>query len=280
MTNRLTALERLMKSAPAGRYTLPSEVLDAWAVYEATKGRACDEGEVLDVHAAASKYLAAVAAGEPAADALDLARRVEEGKAHRAAVNTARDVLAIAVEQAAGQAATVAAEQADAIIVEHLAPAFEQLLDEARKVAAALNGYDRGNPHVLAVAPARVREAFAALPGLAERWGLLWKARGWINSVSGVHAQYDAEGRFVELASPVALVPGWKPTSPLPRVGPPPTEPVERLLWIASDEAKPGHPWFPTPLEQDEAWCRVFKADQKMRQQRAHDAHALGSALS
>ena len=54
-----------------------------------------------------------------------------------------------------------------------------------------------------------------------------------------------------------ALVPSpqWKPTALVPAL-PAPADPIERLLWVVSDEVAPAHPWFPTVDEQDADWWK------------------------
>ncbi len=258
------ALTELVQSAEGAGYTLPTELLDAYATYHRVKALEVPEPPTADVEAAASRIVSATAAGEPA-DPLAEAHQFEQGVRDFQAVSTARTLVGAATEQAANLAAGLADTLTEQIIAERLRPAIEAVYAKTREVAAALDGYGL-DPHALVTAPAKSRNAYAALPGLVTRWQLIHTARRLANTIGHRAPQHDVNGLFAEFQDPLALSPTWRLPMPIPQI-PAPQDPTERLLWTVSDAAAPAHPWLPTVAEQDEAWWEQFGEAAEMRRQ-------------
>ena len=83
---------------------------------------------------------------------------------------------------------------------------------------------------------------------------------------------------YAEFEHPLVLSPQWKPTALVPAL-PAPADPIERLLWVVSDEVAPAHPWFPTVDEQDAAWWKQFGEDIESRARHAQSARAIAAAI-
>ncbi|CAN5623200.1 hypothetical protein BH24ACT5_BH24ACT5_20100 [soil metagenome] len=269
------ALGKLVDAATAGHFTLPEPVLDAWATRERVRAITSDEPAPLHVDTAAAQVFAATAAGEPV-DVVDLARQVRSSAEDCHAHDMASRVRRAAVEMADNAARIVASEMTEVTISEHLRPALDDVYAQARRCAADLAGFGL-EPRALLTAPAKARSAFAALGGLVDRRNLLFEARSWVNAVGHRVPTNDEAGMFAEFENPMVLVPGWQlSTAPWPGV-PAPEDPVERLLWVASDGVAPARPWLPTVAELDAAYWKVFGAGIEMRAQAQRDSEAIGA---
>jgi len=272
----INTLTNLVESAEAVGYSLPTELLDAHRTYVRVKAVEIPKPKTLEADTAAARVVSAVAAGEtPDPNAL-------AGEVNRAALagrdfDQAKLVMGLAVEQAGNAATTLASDLTEQIIVKHLRPALEELHREAREVAAALKGYGLDLP-TLVTAPAKVRNSYAALPGLVSRRQGIFRARRWVNSIGHREPSYDVNGLYVEFQTPLALSPSWKPPARIPQI-PAPTDPSERLLWAVSDTAAPAQPWMPTVEEQDEAHQAQFGEANAMRASKHRDGLAIGARI-
>jgi len=252
------ALTALVESSEAAGYTLPPELLDAYRTYRRVREVKADIPAPLDVDTVAARIVSAVAAGEDPGP-LDAARNLDETTAARATAESAQRILGRATEQAAEAATNLAADLAERIITEHLRPAFEQVHDEAREVAAALDGYGL-DAHTLIKAPAKARNAFLRLPELVNRKAAILDARKRVNAIGHRTPEHDAQGLFATFREPMRFFPTWRHPARIPML-PFPEDATERLLWIVGPEAKAAEPWLPTVAEQDAAWLAQFEAN-------------------
>lgn len=272
----INALKALADAAEVGGYTLPAELTSALTAYSRTLEVTLPEPTPFNAEAAAARLVATLAKGDTM-DPAYLVQEATDAQTMHVAVEHARTVVKLAVEQAADTATLLAADMADRIIADHLRPAFHQLLDETREVAAALNGHSL-SLGALITAPAKVRNAYAKLPELAARHRLILEARKRANAIGHRTPKHDTEALFGTFEDAMALRPGWKAPARIPRVDAP-SDPVEYLLWLVSPEAAPGKPWLPTVAEQDAAWWKQFGEAQTMRIQAHRNAHAVGARI-
>ena len=266
----INTLTHLIDSAEAGGWTLPADVLEAHHVYRQVSALDIEPPAGLDAFTAAAKVVTSVAADETV-DLMVAARQLRDAEEERRAYDQAKLLLQVAADQAATTAGNLAADRTEVIITGHLAPALDDVHAQAREAAAALAGHALDGPS-MAAAPTKVRSAYLALAGLVTRRQLIFTARRWINSVGYRVPKHDDAGLFAEFANPTALMPGWKPGM-RPTINAP-EDPLERLLWVVSDQVAPAKPRLATVPEQDECWQAVFGEAQRQRQAAALSARA------
>lgn len=267
-TAHIRHITNLVSSAEAGGYSLPAELLDVYGNYTRVRQIDVPEPTVLDPDTAATRLIASDV------DVLELARTVAQGQAELETARRARELVGLAAERAGAEVVDVASDMVAAIITDHLRPALMDTYSEARKVAAALAGYNLKDVHRMVTAPPKVRTAYAALPTLAHRRSILLAAKRSLNTAGGHAPRRDASGLFAEFRHPMHFHPTLAPTSRIPAFTGP-QDPTERLLWIVSDEAAPAKPWFPTADEQDAAWMSEFGAAIDERNTRVQAAQAF-----
>lgn len=272
----INALRTMADAAEAGRYTLPAELSSSLETYRRTVAIEVPQPQQFNADAAAARLVAHLAGGGTP-DLASLVEQAATAEHQHVAVERARLVTTMAIEQATEAAVHLASDLTERIIAEHLRPAFLELLTEAREVAAALDGYGL-NLTALITAPAKVRGAYAKLPDLVARHRLLWDARSKANAIGHRKAQHAGSEIFTAFEDAMAMRPGWKaPARILPLDAP--TEPVEYLLWLVSPAAAPGKPWLPTIAEQDAAWWKQFGEGQEMRRQAHRNGMAVGARI-
>ena len=175
-----TTVKNLLNAREVGGYTLPNELVRAADVVDTLGRLEAPRAEPPRVDATAALLVAAVADGKPA----DLKAAGKTMHAEQVAHDAARlsaDVLRQAVEQADQRLATVALDLADAVIRDHLQPAWGDLLTQARELAETLCSTPLSTV-ALMTAPSGVREAYAALTHQDERRAALRNARKWVNA--------------------------------------------------------------------------------------------------
>ena len=255
-------LRDLVTGAEGGGYTLPTELLDAYATFVRVKALSMPTPQVLDPDTAAARIVSATAAGEPV-DLVAIATEVAEIELGKQRHDQAAHIMRLAIEQAGERAQHLAADMVERVITEHLRPAHEHVLEQAREVAAALDGYAIDNTHALLGAPTKVRTAYLKLPELVARRSVILTARRMINALGYRDAKHDNGGLFASFRTPLALK-----SATVLRVPPIPwpDDPTARLLWVVSAAAAPGQPWLPTISEQDAAWMDEYGEAVKARQ--------------
>jgi len=244
----------LIDSAEAGGWTLPVDVLEAHRVYKRVNELTLPAPASLDAFTAAAGIVDSVASGEPV-DVMAAGRGLLDADGERQAYEKARHILQVAVDQAAQAAGNLAADLTEVIITDHLAVALDDVHAQAREAAEALKGFALDNPSMLA-APAKVRSAYLTLTGLVTRRQLLFTARRWANSIGFRVPEHDHAHMFAEFENPTALMPGWK-QGMRPSIDAP-EDPIQRLLWVVSDEVAPAKPRLATVAEQDASWQEQF----------------------
>jgi len=254
-------------------YTLPGELLDAWAVSERVRALSVTVPARLSDDDAAAGLVAAVAAGEQP-DLVKLGEELSRGETKTEAYRHAQRVLTAAVGEADRRAVSIASDVVETVIRDHLRPALMDVHDKAREAAAALDGYGDLDPVRLVNAPAKARAAFAELPVLVARRRLIFAARRSANRIGNRQPEHDATELFVEFAAPFALAADFNRNG-LKSVAP--QDPVAYLLWVSSDAAAAGRPWMPTIKEMDEAWWDQFGEGVEMRRRAASDARAIAA---
>ena len=272
MTIENTQLANLIKSRERGGYTLPAELVDAYELAGRAEPVLMPAPEELNEYEAAAQLLTALR--EDRTPDLDgLVDRLRKA-------NTSRDGIAprlvmTAVEQANSRAVTLAQELADAVVVEHLRPAQERLLEEAAKAAAIVTAVSPDlDLYALVGASTKVGQAYQQLRVLADRWTVLRTARRYAITLSHRPPQQDVDYLFATFRRPLELFPGWRPGTLVPAL-PFREDPVANVVWIATD-AQVAQPWMPTVEEQDAAWSAQFGEYAK----RARAIHDQSLAIS
>ncbi|CAN5787013.1 hypothetical protein BH18ACT2_BH18ACT2_08050 [soil metagenome] len=263
---QLGALRPLVESADAGGYTLPAELVDAWRTFEQVKALPLSPPAPAYFEELAAGVVAAVAGGKTP-DVVKAGRELHRAGDGVQAYAAGQRILAEAIEQAGTAAANVAADCADAIIGESLAPVLADIYENARGCGETLGGYDL-DPKRLLGADRAVQDAYRELERLVARQSLIWEARKWANAVGFRRPEHDGGGMFLHFERP-GEIPGWSHAAGrwpgLDKLAP--VEPLARLLWLVAPEVAAAKPWLPTCAQQDERWL-VEHAD-ILEQQRA-----------
>lgn len=265
-------LAALVNSMEGGGYGLPTELLDAFSTFTRVKELTIETPPTLDSESAAAKIVAATAANKTV-DLIGMAAQVAEISLGKQRHDEALHILRLAIEQAGENATLLCADLSERIITEYLRPALEQVYKQTRDVAVDLAGYDIGNPHTIITAPAKVRNAFVLLPGLAAKRSAIFAARSRVNSIGHRTPKYDVGGIYSEFETPLALTPSWKPGAQIQIREHGPSDSLAWMLWMVTDGAI-AKPWLPTVAEQDEAWLAQFAPTQLAQARAAESAMA------
>jgi hypothetical protein len=254
-------LGRLVEGARTGSYTLPERL-----VYVHRAGRLLRELDLpAPVHfgrdEAAARLVSAATDSRPL-DPMGLCAEMHRSRTDRLLYQEALEILKTAAGRAEGEAMREAAETCDAIIAEHLRPAYLEVLHRARDVARRLGPYidDRfqlDTPRII-TASLKIRNAYLALPGLVREHSRILAAREWANALGQRTPECDRRGLFSVFENPfVFAAASGLPYDdiPMPRL---PDDGTTCLLWMVSDQGDPGRPWLPSAAEQDAAWRRHF----------------------
>ena len=182
--------------------------------------------------------------------------------------------LQTARDHAADRLVSAVRATADETITDHLRPAHDDVLEQARAAVADLDGHPPV-PVELINASAKVRKAYGRLGELAHRLDLIRRARSTIIGITGQTANHDVNGLFAAFANPLVFWGGQPP--PFGARIPAPADPVARLAWLVTDAA-PAEAWLPTLAEADAAWEASVLGERVGRRKRAaHDAAAIGA---
>jgi hypothetical protein len=240
-------------------FSLPDQLIKSYEACVTIQQLTLETLSVLDVEIAAEQIVATATRGEPI-DLLELGRDIELGTRDRAAVNAAELAKRSALERAGDSLITTAHSLTEEIITNHLRPAFEAVLNEAKKPAEVVRKHAAVTSKDLRLSESEaaraVRAALRALEPLAEKRLAIAQARGLSNRFGARRPEHDHDNSFAELKTPQALVPGWKRPDRFayPDI---PTDPTERLIWLVTDGAS-GQPWLPTVAEQDQVWLDIY----------------------
>lgn len=255
-SNPTGSIPKIIRGHLAGHYELPDDVLAAHRLAEAAAAEveAARRRPRADLAATARKTLVrdvldALANGTGLPDGSSVTE-AEQAERHPAA-------LAMALRQAAAISreafADLVADQAEAIIVDCLRPAFVETLEAAREAVAALKGIPL-IPDAIIDAPKSVQTAYRSLTGIGERYAAVREARRLL--VSFEPPQLDERDLFGQYRNAHQLWPSWNQ----PRSVPPwPTTDMRALLvWMSTASGPPPELWLPTGREQDERFGEVF----------------------
>jgi hypothetical protein len=237
-------LDRLVDGARSGYYSLPGRVLDAHRAGRLLRDLDPPAPVPFGRDDAAARLLRAATDGGPL-DPIDLCAEMHRSRTDLLLHQEALELLRAATRRAEDGAVREAAEACDAIIAEHLRPAYREVLHQARSTARRLGRYidERFQPDTprIIVASLRIRNAFLALPELVRRHSAILAARDLANALGNRVPESDGRGPFSLLENPPAD----------PSV---PADDTARLLWLVGDRAQAWRPWLPTVAEQDAAW--------------------------
>lgn len=264
----------LFEPCDAGQWSLPLEVLIARAVH-ARLLTAINNHPAAPPDPYEALVIAALTCDEPSK--LDVTPLLDHQR-----VTAERDrrlqVLRTALDRSAQDLIDSVRDSAHTIIRDHLAPVLDQLWLEVVKAVKALGDRDPSDTTAMLSAPARVREAYLAMDGLAVRYNRLREA--WARMPVG-EPEYDTRGEHSEFE--VGLYCVW-PDGKRWAMAPPATPPWPvgdggkgRLIWLVKADAKP---WLPTPEQRDRAWQAAnAEALERMKEQsrRHREAHGVWS---
>jgi len=233
-----------------GAYTLPDAVLEretrAHRIAEQTRagGMAPTLGDTRARFRA--DLVAAIDAGAELPDPIVLRQAAEQD----AARDELRRLLVDELESAQTHVVATIQSRGEEIIVEHLRPALEELLEAAATAGEKL-GRHLPTAEAILSAPEPVRKAFQTLGTLAARYHALRTAQGIVVELTAA-ARFDTRNLFREFRN----LPDVWPQYANPRAEKPwPTTDRGRLLWIVTSGIEA---WMPTPEEQDEAFADRF----------------------
>ena len=253
-------LGRLADGARRGDYTLPGRLLHLQRAAALLADLDLPRPAHLGRDQAAARLVSAALDSQPL-DPVGLCAEMHRARTDRLLFQEALELVRSATLQAEDAAVREAAEASDAIIAEHLRPAFHETMHRAGEAARRLGPYlddeFRLDTARIITASLKVRNAFLALPDLVRRHSSILAAREVANALGERTPQCDRRALFSLFERPLAFASDGVPYDEFP--GPPvPRDETARLLWLLSDEAAAGRPWLPTVAEQDTAWRAHF----------------------
>lgn len=158
--------------------------------------------------------------------------------------------------------------QADAFIVDHLAPALAEVVGTVRATAPSLAALDLSEPAVLSRAPEPVRAAYDATLAAADRLDAIRQGQQALGRLRGATLALDHE-----IANIGSIWPGWDKLrfNGVPARAPWGTDRVGALVWLVNHDAEL---WVPTADQATEA-RRDRAASPEVRAARRHDRRVL-----
>jgi len=121
---RLVALSHVVAWQEVGGYQLPADVRAAVDVHRAAQALTVPEPPPLRHLGDVASHAVDVLAAGQAVDPVKMAANMEAARDLAARLDTARSLVGLAVESAAGRAVAAATDACDRVIVEHLQPAY------------------------------------------------------------------------------------------------------------------------------------------------------------
>ena len=254
-------LGRLVEGARTGSYTLPERLVDVHRAGRLLAGLDLSPPVHFGRDEAAARLVSAATDSRPL-DPMGLCAEVHRSRTDRSLYQEALELLRMAARRAEDDAVREAAEACDAIITEHLRPAYTEILHRAREVARRLGPYidDRfqlDTPRII-TASLKIRNAYLALPRLVREHSRILAAREWANALGGRAPECDRRGLFSVFENPFAFAAASGlpyDDIPVPRL---PDDGTTCILWMVSAQGDAGKPWLPSAPEQDAAWRRHF----------------------
>lgn len=266
-TREIRRFQRLLKAHEAGVVTLPEEIIEAHKVVERTRvqlGKVVaqldfspSDDEITEI--AAQAFAAAMVEG----DALPSSDAWLEIKTNNQRLQFLHRALTRAEEIADANFGEVVLDRVDDVIKNHLRPAHDAIILEARKIAPKFDGV----PSLAqAMQSESRRKAWLTLVDLANRYSTLRSAYGFFLRATGV--QVEEQGTFSELRDGDRYrIPGGALSLPVADM-----EPPARLVWVATQ----AEPWMPTAAELAErATVFLRESGELDRRQRNQTVHAM-----
>jgi len=258
-------LAHLFGPADAGLYTLPDEITALRAAADrltATTGAVPVPvpHNVMAKLTEATKQAAINGTDLPDPDAVLAAEQAQQVEQHR------QRIVADATEQLGEQLLRTIGDLADTIIVTHLRPVFDELLDGLVQSLALTAKYP--DPMAALQAPASVRTSLTAQPDMYARYNAILGAHEVLARV-GTGPQRDVEGIFSSMRNAEQI---W-PRAQRPRMSCPWPAGLAGLAWLIQND---GGPWLPTFAEQDAAYEEAYGA----REQELLDYHRSAAAMA
>lgn len=231
-----------------GHFPLPDEVVREMnaldAVEAATQsplpsveGVATARARVLDAVVSAAREGAPLPTAQAVVDA-EIA--VDEG-------NKRRVLYQEAIEKIESRLYGEITTRRDAIIVEHLRPRLDELLDAVRQVAERVEIDRMTREHLIVVA--KEGDVVSTLDPLSVRYRAIYRAHEALTE-----HEFDEPRHFREFRNMLDVWPEKlrtrRPLADTPPAPPWPSDGVARLLWIVVSGAEP---WLPLPAEEQAA---------------------------
>jgi hypothetical protein len=251
----------IFSGCDAGHYALPEQVIkarDEHARVEECLRKLREDGNADPEAAMVDVALGLVREGGalPAADLLKRATRLTQQAASR---DVCIRALVRVQESAAEEVSAQCSWFADRVI-EFLASALADCLEQARAVSTTLRGV-LPSPDVVGagLVSEEIQDAYRTLMTQSGRYSAIRAARFSL-TLLGVRSGRDESGIFLEFRNLPKIWPSFREAGPPPW----PAGAAERLLWVVNGDAEP---WIPTPLEQDARFVEYVE-EVKARQRR------------
>ncbi|MFE2868773.1 hypothetical protein [Embleya sp. NPDC059259] len=156
------------------------------------------------------------------------------------------DVIRRAREQVADIVTSRIRGDAERLILDTLAPAHDQAVNDFAGAWATLLGHGQTNPAQLISAPARIRKAAARVDQATDTYRAMWSVRHDLDAI-GIRCADDPHGQYAAIRNPRDLV---GPHAPLGRA---PWRNLDTRAFLAWMTEHDGRLWMPTIDEQAQA---------------------------
>lgn len=169
-------------------------------------------------------------------------------------------LLRAAREVANQRLATALGEHASRTLTEHLAPAFDSLVDSLRRDFTTARHVDSVSPPAVVLSqPKNVRDAIIRIDGSVGRYAVLRDAFNVVRRLAGEETA-DGMGYFAEVRDAETVWPELAQSATQTRYAPgrPPwmlDSTRDRLAWMFAHGAEP---WMPTAQQQTDRYMEVF----------------------
>jgi hypothetical protein len=257
-----TLLGRLVDGARSGSYTLPERLVDLHQAARRLRDLALSAPPHVGREGAVARLVDAAMDSGPL-DPMGLCAEMHRSRTDRLLHQEALELLRAATRRAEDAAVREAAAASDAIITEHLRPAYREVLrrarDVVRRLGPCIDDRCRLDTARVMTASRRVRIAYLALPGLVAEHSRILAARDCAITLGERVPQCDRRGLFSVFEDPFAFAAAsGRSYDDIPAPPPLPADDTARLLWLVSAQGGAGRPWLPTAAEQDAAWRMHF----------------------
>ncbi len=261
----------LINGRADGQWTLPQPILDAHAAVTRVDDIAAELPPQPPEHPATVRdrlaYQIATGADVDPSPISDAKQAMADHEERVTLVCAAREI-------AERQFAAALRDHATETIAEHLAPAFDALVDKLRSDFTLTRHIDSSSaPAIVLSQPKNVRDALIRIDTNVTRYTLIREAYSKVRRIGDQAESPDGYGWFFEVKNLEVV---WPEITGLLAVDPsnmpwPTTNPRDRLAWLFAHGAEL---WAPTAEEQAERWAEVFA--ERINEQRANRANLEG----